>query len=256
MIGLGVSRTKYVLSLTWDDAPHLSDEDKEKLWATLPPHERDARSKGIPSLGAGAVYPVAEDRITCDPFHIPEYWPVAFAMDVGWNNTAALWGAWDRSADTVYVWSEYKLQQAEPATHVEGIKSRGAWIPGVIDPASRGRSQHDGLRLLDEYSSMGLDIAPADNAVEAGIQACLRRMMGGRLKIFSTCHMFFQEFRVYQRSDKEGSKGKIVKKNDHLMDCMRYLIMSGMDRAVDKEIALDRYEQRKHGAGANAVTGY
>lgn len=247
-----ISPTKYLVTASWDDVPHLTEEEKAQLYESIPVHQRDARSKGIPQLGIGAVWPISEDRIKVEGFRIPEYWPVAYALDVGWNNTACLWGAWDRSNDTVYIWSEYKQGQAEPATHVDAIKSRGDWIPGVIDPASRGRSQKDGTALLDEYSGMGLDLDMADNSVETGVHAVFRRMVSGRLKIFDTCRLFWDEFRLYRR----GENGKIVKENDHLCDCLRYLIMSGMNRAIDKVLALDRYEQRKHGAGANPITGY
>lgn len=246
-----VTKTKYRVEATWNDAPHLSKEEKEELWASIPVFQRDARAKGIPSLGAGAIYPISEERIKCEPIEIPEYWPRAFALDVGWNNTACLWGAWDRDSDTVYIWSEYKQGQAEPATHVDAIKSRGLWIPGVIDPASRGRSQKDGIALLDEYTNMGLDLDLADNAVEAGIHSVYRRMVSGRLKIFETCLQVFDEFRLYRRDE----KGKVVKDNDHLMDCLRYLIMSGMGRAVTEIQAFD-YEEETMRAVGNSTTGY
>lgn len=41
----------------------------------------------------------------------------------------------------------------------------------------------------------------------------------------ASLHNWFREFRKYHRDDK-GS-GKIVKRDDHLMDATRYLIVSG-----------------------------
>ena len=55
--------SKLVVSATWDDVPHLSPEQKTELWGSIPPYQRDARSKGIPQLGSGAIYPVAESEI-------------------------------------------------------------------------------------------------------------------------------------------------------------------------------------------------
>ena len=246
-----ISATKYLVTAGWQDCPHLTDEEKQQLFESIPPHQRDARSKGIPEIGKGAVWPVSEERVVCEPFKIPEYWPVAFALDVGWNNTAALWGAWDRDGDIVYIWSEYKQGQAEPATHVDAILARGKWMPGVIDPAARGRAQKDRVALLDEYQRMGLDLDLADNAVESGVHSVFRRFTSGRLKIFSTCVGFFDEFRLYRR----GENGKIVKDNDHLCDCLRYLIVSGMGRAVDKFTAHEIRENRIE-YGGNATTGY
>src|SRR5690348_7287717 len=102
----------------------------------MPPHERDARAKGIPILGSGAIYPVNPDVYECEPIEIPPYWPRAYGMDVGWKRTAAIWGAWDRESDTVYAYSEHYMGQAEPSVHADAIKARGEWIPGAMDPAS------------------------------------------------------------------------------------------------------------------------
>jgi hypothetical protein len=247
------SNTKYVVMASWDDAPHLTEEQKEELWEGIPPHQRDARSKGIPQLGSGAIYPVIEERITVDDFEIPDFWPRAYALDVGWNCTACLWGAWDRQSDTVFLYSCYKQGQAEPPVHVDAIQSRGKWIPGVIDPAARGRSQRDGQKLYDDYLSMGLNLDLSDNAVEAGIHSVFRRMVSGRLKIFKSMGSWFEEYRLYRRDE----KGKIVKENDHLMDCMRYLILSGMMIAVDEITATSDYvTEFKQQTGRNATTGY
>ena len=247
------SKTKYVVMASWDDAPHLTQEQKEELWESILPHQRDARSKGIPQLGSGAIYPVLEERITVDDFEIPNFWPRAYALDVGWNFTAAIWGAWDRQSDIVYLYSCYKQGNAEPPVHVDAIQSRGTWIPGVIDPAARGRSQRDGTRLLDDYISMGLNLDLSDNSVEAGIHAIFRRLVSGRLKIFSSLLPWFDEYRLYRRDE----KGKIVKDHDHLMDCTRYLILSGMQIAVDEIAATDDYvREYRDQRGKNPHTGY
>lgn len=243
---------KYTVMATWDDVPHLTDTDKKELWEAIPPHQRDARSKGIPQLGSGAIYPVPEEDITVDDFDIPYYWPKAYALDVGWRWTAAIWGAWDRHSDIVYIYSNYKRGQAEPATHVDSIKARGEWIPGVIDPASSGASQLDGKRLSDEYVRMGLHLTFAENAVEAGIHAVYRRLVGGRLKIFKSLSSFFEEYRLYRRDE----KGKIVKDNDHLMDGLRYLVMSGMGIAIDEETATTMDSPYSKDLIKNETTGY
>jgi len=211
--------SKYTVMATWDDAPHLSQEAKEELWKSLPPHQRDARSKGIPQLGSGAIYPVPESDLIVSSFALPPHWPQGYGMDVGWNCTAAVFGAYDREHDTVYLTHEYKRSQAEPAIHVAGIKAPGAWLPGFIDPASKGRSQKDGTQLLEDYRKLGLRLHLADNGVESGLYAVWNRMSTGRLKVFTNMVSWLTEFRLYRRDE----KGNVVKQNDHLMDCTRYL---------------------------------
>lgn len=212
-----------ITTATWDDAPHLTAKDKKDLMDSLPPFQRDARSKGIPQLGAGAVYPVKEDDILVDDFKIPDHFRRAYGLDVGWNNTAAVWMAYDIDNDIVYITSEYKRGNVEPASHASAIRARGQ-MPGLIDPASAGSNQADGKKLIDLYRAEGLDVRPADNAVEAGIFDIYNRMTTGRFKVFRSCTSFLSEMRIYRRDE----KGKIVKQDDHLMDAARYVVRSGL----------------------------
>lgn len=228
-----ISESKYMVQAGWDDVPHLAESQKRKLLAGYLPHERDARTKGTPSLGAGAIYPVPESEIVVAPFQIPAYWPRSFGMDVGWNRTAVIWSAIDRNTDTAYLYAEHYRGQAEPTIHAAAIKARGAWIPGAIDPASRGRNQDDGTFLLEQYRAHGLNLTPANNAREAGIYAVLDRLSTARLKVFSTCLNWLGEYRLYRRDE----KGKIVKEYDHLMDATRYLVASGLAIATVQPMA-------------------
>jgi len=223
-----VSESRYLIQAGWDDVPHLNEKTKRELLDATPPHLRDARSKGTPSLGAGAIFPVPESEFVVAPFQIPAYFPRAYGLDVGWNRTAGVWGAHDRNTDTLYLYAEHYRGEAPPSVHATAIKARGNWIPGVIDPASRGRTQRDGEQLITDYRSLGLNLQFADNNVESGIYNIYERLTTGRLKVFSTLGNWLAEYRLYRRDE----KGRIVKKNDHLMDATRYLIISGLARAI------------------------
>lgn len=223
-----ITSSRYLVQAGWDDVPHLDADTKRELLASTQPYLRDARSKGIPSLGAGAIYPVEESAITVEPFAIPAYWRRAYGLDVGWNRTAAIWAAHDTNTDTVYLYAEHYRGQAEPSVHATAIRARGEWVPGAIDPASRGRSQRDGEQLLQNYLDLGLKLTKADNAVDAGIDDVWMRLATGRLKVFRTCLNWLAEYRLYRRDE----KGKIVKAHDHLMDGTRYLIRTGLGIAT------------------------
>lgn len=222
------------------------------MLADMRPHEREARAKGIPALGSGVIYPVQESLWVCDAFEIPDHWPRAYGMDVGWNRTAAVWGAWDRDSDTVYEYSEHYIAEAEPQIHADAIRSRGDWIVGAIDPASQGRSQKDGTQLAVEYSDLGLNLVLADNTVEAGIHAVHRRLASGRLKTFRSLVNTIRERRIYRRDE----KGKVVKENDHAMDAERYLIMTGLVHAAAPPWDAENDEREERQRAANPITGY
>lgn len=232
-----------VVQCGWDDAPHLDAATKAKMFAKLPPHQRDARTKGIPSLGSGAIYPVPESEIIVKPFPLPAHWARSYGMDVGWNRTAAVWFAIDRDADVNYAYAEHYRGQAEPSIHADAIKARGAWMSGAIDPAARGRSQVDGEQLLVTYREKGLNLTPANNAREFGIYETWMALSTGRLKVFTTCVNWLAEYRLYRRDE----NGQIVKEFDHAMDATRYWWMTGRSlastEAPERDDDDDRYSE-------------
>lgn len=215
--------TKIYIQAGWDDVPHLDEEMKARTIATMLPYQIAARTKGEPTLGSGAIYPVTEDSIKVKAFAIPDHWPRSYGMDVGWLRTAAPFVAQDPGSGIYYVYSLHYVSAANPSAHADAIKARGDWMQGAIDPASRGRSQSDGQALMDTYNELGLHLVKADNAVDAGIGEVWELFISGRLKIFDSLEDFWREFRKYHRNE----KGVIVKGNDHALDGLRYWVMSG-----------------------------
>lgn len=246
------SGSKCVIMASWDDCPHLTEEVKAKMLASIPAFQRDARSKGIPQLGSGAIYPVPESDIVVPDFAIPKHWPRGYGMDVGWNRTSVGFHAWDRENDIVYRYSEHYRGQAEPSIHAESIKARGKWLAGVIDPAARGRSQADGQQLLQTYIDLGLDLDVAFNGVESGIYEMWQRLSTGRYKVFASCNNWISEYRIYRRDE----KGRVVKGNDHCLDESRYFIMSGLDRCkVEPVDEKQNVKFREYGSNSNGWMG-
>lgn len=227
--------------------PHLDERTKAELLSSTPPHLRSARSEGEPGMGAGAIYPLSDEEIVCAPFALPGYYRRGYGLDVGWRMTAAVWCAYDASTDTIYVYTEHGRAEAEPSIHAAAIRARGEWIPGLIDPAARGRMQSDGKVLIQMYRDLGLNVQLADNTVsgdESGLFEVWERMSTGRLKIFSTCLRTLQERRFYRRDE----KGKVVKTNDHFMDALRYAVMGRGHFCVEPLKTAMRPEMR-HRAG-------
>src|SRR5215470_9106886 len=66
---------------------------------------------------------------------------------------------------------------------------------------------------------------PGGQRPRSGHYGSVEFAVSGRLKVMASLHNWFREFRKYHRDDK-GS-GRIVKRDDHLMDATRYLTVSG-----------------------------
>jgi phage terminase large subunit-like protein len=221
----------YYTQMGWQDAEHLDEQEKSQLLQGMLPHEVEAREKGIPAIGAGKVYLTKEEDFVVDPFKIPDTWRFCYGLDFGWKNTAAIFTAYDIDSDVVYIYDTYKQGEKEIFYHSSVLKRKGAnWMPGVCDPAGQSSSQKDGENLIDMYMLDGLNLTKADNSVDSGIMEVYQRLASGRLKVFSSCADLLGEYRVYGRDD----KGKIIKKNDHLLDAMRYAIVSGLSLAKRK----------------------
>lgn len=218
---------RYTVQASWDDAAaHLTQESRDELWSSIPEYQRDARSKGIPQLGAGAIFPVPEQMIVVEPLKggIPSHWRRGFGMDAHWTFTSCCWWAQDPETQICYMYDEYQVEKQPVGVHAVRIKSRGDWMVGAIDKAT-DQTEGDGEKLLELYEKAGLHLvkSSANKGVDAGLQDMLDGMHDGTFKVFSTCQKWIKEFRVYRRND----KGVIVKRNDHLLDSSRYFWTDG-----------------------------
>ena len=215
--------------MTIDDALHYTEEECAEIIAGYPPHEREARVKGIPAMGSGRVYPVTEESISFEPFQTPSHWAYVAGIDFGWEHpTAAVQLAWDRDNDVVAVISAYRRKEATPLEHCATLRAWGGReLPWAWPADAYQRDKRSGGTLRDDYLSHGLNMLPqhathpdGGTSVEAGIMGILERMQSGRFKVFSHLRDWWDEFRMYHRKD-----GQIVKERDDLMDATRYAMM-------------------------------
>lgn len=223
---------RYVCQASWGDSPHLSEDAKASLLSSLPEWQRDARSKGIPQLGEGAVFQMSQDQYVIPVLRkgVPPHWPRSYGLDVGVRTTAAVWMARDPDTGIYYVYQEYSRDDAPYSIHAAAIKDRGDWVQGTVDPASDQRNASDGQRLIDNYRRAGLHLIEAENSVNSGLDSLCDALAAGNLKIFETCYVLLRQMRLYRRvKSKTGDKVAILKKDDHAVDALRYEWVSGRD---------------------------
>ncbi len=221
------TESRSVTTMTIDDAEHYTPGERAKIIASYPAHEREARAKGIPTLGSGIIFPVLEESIVVEPFEIPKHWPQIGALDFGWDHpTGAVCLAWDRDADVVYVTKDYRERQKTPILHAAAVKPWGDWLPWAW-PHDGNNDVAAGEALAKQYAAQGLNMLSehathptGGNSVEAGLMEMLDRMQTGRWKVFRTCPHWLEERRLYHRKD-----GKVVKLRDDVLSASRYGMM-------------------------------
>ena len=231
------SASRYTVNAGWDDVPHLDDATKEELLRSCKKWLRDARSKGIPVLGEGVVFPIDDEKILCDPFAIPEFWPRICGLDFGWDHpTAAVWLAFDPDNDVIYLTDCYAESEASIPVHAASIKARGDWIPVAWPHDGLQHDKGSGIQLSEQYRAQCVNMLyeharfdelgeddeskVSRTSVEAGLHEMLTRMETGRWKVFRHLDGWMAEKRIYRRE-----KGKVVKIGDDRISASRYGMM-------------------------------
>lgn len=217
-----------LITMRLEDAEHLSAREKQRILRSYPSHEREVRANGVPVLGSGRVFDVAEDVITVSPFDIPAHWPRLGALDFGWDHpTAAVEVAWDRDRDIAYVLRCYRQRHATPQVHAAVLLGWGRGLVWVWPHDGLAHDKTSGVTLAQQYRAQGLAMHPdrvtfpdGSNGLEAGVMDMLQRLQSGRLRVFSGAPDWFEEYRLYHRKG-----GHIVAERDDLLAATRYALM-------------------------------
>lgn len=223
--------SQFFMMKGWADAPHMTEEKRERLLAAYPAHQRDMRTKGIPMLGHGRIYDLSEDFIVCDSFEIPPHFFVVNGMDFGWDHPQAhIQLVEDRDNEVFYITRAFKARQ-QSANEAWGTVKH--WASGVPTAWPHDGLQHEkgrdgGTVQMQHYADAGFKMMfehaqwpTGGNAVEAGIFELNDLLSKGKLKIFRGLRHIIDEVLQYHRDE----KGKIVKTNDDCLDAVRYAYM-------------------------------
>jgi len=225
---LDKSPDRYVTTMTLDDAAHYSAEDRARITAQYPEHERDTRTRGIPQMGSGRVFLVDEEKLLVEPFECPRHWVRVGGLDPGWTHFAAFCECWwDRDLDVFYLVRTLRLREQTVLQHVNAVRSwrlRWAWPHDGRQQTLAGA----GVPLMRQYRDAGLDMMSekatfedGGMSVEAGVAEMHDRMRGGRWKVFKGQNDgWLEEYRLYFRKD-----GLLIKENDDALAASRYALM-------------------------------
>lgn len=219
---------RFLVQMTIEDAEHIDAAQRARIVAAYPQHEREARTRGIPQLGSGAIFAIPESSYVVPAFAIPDFWPRIIGIDLGFEHPfGAVMLALDRDGDCAYVTHTHQVTGATIIQHAEVLKAWGTGYPVAWphDANSHDRQSADtyaelyrkhGLNMLFEHATF----PDGGFGLEASLADVIDRLESGRLKIFSHLTDLLDEMRSYHRLN-----GRPVKEGDDILSALRYALM-------------------------------
>ena len=197
--------------------------------------------KGSFKYTEGLVYPNFVDWF-CDPFEIPKHWRRLTGTDFGRRDpTAHLVAALDPINKIVYVYAEVEetLDDRPLDFVVDLIKKSHDFHPSMMafphsaDPRGRNRDQVSGQSWFDAYREKGIIFQPAQDCGQDSLAPTIQKIYNyakyGRLKVFRTCKKLYNSLSKYKYKERQtgddSNQGEVPQdRNNHLPDCLRYLM--------------------------------
>lgn len=279
------------------DNTHLSLDAKRKVAAKLTPEEARVRIEGEFALTAYKVYNEYHKLIhNCDPFDIPGDWMRIVSIDPGRQVCAGLFAAipppYVRDPH-VYLYEEFYLKAANATMFGEAMERRtrgqGFRVFLIDGNAARQGEMASGRTVQGQYRDAlknnnvsseltGHDFKWGCDEVAAGISAFRSMMLvtpdgTPRLRVFRNRLPYF-EWEIDRYHYQRGKGGIITdkpeQKNNHLMDCGRYIALYDLTwhkprpaakrkspalRALEQKRAWQRERRRAMGIGPSVRLG-
>ena len=237
----------YGSMITADDF-HLTEtctlDNKENLPAAyiaslemLPEKLKRRHYLGSWDEAQGLVYDeYSENKHNVEPIHIPTEWEKGFVLDHGFTNpTAVLWYAIDWDGN-IWLYDEHYEREKPPSHHADRIKERGL-KSGLCDPSIFSKTQSRGANsqifsIADEYRDFGITLRPATRGSdESGIARVNEFFKAGKIRVFKHMKNFTEEinnwkYKTANQKIMTNAPEEPEDKDNHLMDCLKYLIVS------------------------------
>ncbi|RLF01248.1 MAG: hypothetical protein DRJ64_10885 [Thermoprotei archaeon] len=217
----------------------------------------------------GQIFPDFRREIHCiKPFAIPDEWDKIRGIDHGERNpTAVLWCAVSPIGD-LYFYREYEKSERFVDYHAKKVHEMSGnekYIATLIDPSTKSVRGATGKKVDLEWKEEMKKYEPdfrlkyANNDVNAGIARVHRylrifpekthpitkRIGSPKIFFFDTLEKTLEEIELYKwkkimPTSEDDPDEKPRKKDDHLVDVMRYIVMSRPDISMGNVLTRSR----------------
>jgi phage terminase large subunit-like protein len=237
--------TYFCVTMDISDNPTLTDESIQEFSKSLNEEEREARLHGKFRHLSGLVFKEFDPDVHIwEGTKAKKHWTSYFAIDPHPRTpTACLWVAVDEH-DQLYVYDELWLAEMTVPEISSAIKAQEMDIPArwrFIDPAmDKDNELMGGFNTRKELMKYGIACTRANNDFDYGISKIrevlrptylpLVKLTIPRLRISRNCRHTIYEFQHYMwdeytmRPEDHDPKQRVKKKNDHFIDCLRYIL--------------------------------
>jgi phage terminase large subunit-like protein len=234
----------HCITVDMRDNPHLDEDAIREFEKNLTEEEKEARLHGKFLHLSGLVYKEFDPNIhIVDDFEIPPSWTRYFAIDPHERTpTACLWLAVDPQGNK-WVYDELWLADMDLRSIAHAIQAQEGATPArikLIDPHNdKDNAIAGGFNVRRELMRHGVFCERANSDTQLGksrirkdlkpMYNYLSKTVQPTLRVFRSCGQTIFEFQHYLWDDYKhnreelGKKETVKKKNDHLMDCLRYI---------------------------------
>jgi hypothetical protein len=206
-----------------------------------------------------------EIELMQQPHRIPGSWTRVCGIEINQGRFDAVWAAYDRTADVVYLYAEYSTPLNAMPIHAAAINSRGtwaesgvdkpgSWIPALIDIDAGGPQQRAGLlHSAQQLAALGVNIMNCPLDTEVALGAISDRLQTKRLNVYDTCRGLRAEYHTYRR----GEDGKLPE-GFGLIRAAGMVVVNGLSVAVseNKAVAAEEAEDDEPRPIRSSTTGY
>lgn len=225
----------YALHFTLADTPYVDQDYKNRIRDSSTGIFHKRNYLGLWCLAEGAIFDFFDPKIHVvkKPPAAAEYWVAG--IDYGASNAFACLligvstGRYTQTGKVMWVekeyyWDhkkrEYQKTNSELANDVEEFLQNYSVKQIYIDPSAAS--------FKTELRRKGMHTIDANNDVEDGIFKMTSDMKRGMVYVCSGCTNLIREIETYVWDSKAGEKGwdEPLKKDDHAIDALRYVIAS------------------------------
>lgn len=224
-----------VVTVDMADNPTLSASDIAIALRGMSKEERQARKEGKFIALHGLIYSEFGEGNIAHDRPLPEHVNVVVGIDPGLRNKTAVVWMYLTPGDEMAVFEEGYYEGMTAAQACKLIHKVNADynihpIYYVIDPSARNKDHATGRSVQMEYADNGIVTIAGQNDVRAGINRVKERFQNQRLFVQSHCIHLIDELKKYRwktppRTGEDGRDAP-VKRDDHLVDALRYAVMS------------------------------